>query len=91
MSCILNHKKNITDKSCRITIFRMQKIVFSDHRLIYGFNQACGRDIYKFKCGRVEKNETQVCVLVCVRACVCVCVLSVMFIEYLIQLCISLM
>lgn len=59
VSCILNNKKNVTDKSCRLTIFRMQKIVFSDHRLIYGFNQACGRDIFKFKCGRVEKNETQ--------------------------------
>ena len=73
VSCILNNKKNVTDKSCRLTIFRMQKIVFSDHRLIYGFNQACGRDIFKFKCGRVEKNETQVCLSVCPRPCTNVC------------------
>ena len=80
MSCILNHKKNITDKSCRLTIFRMQKIVFSDHRLIFGFNKACGHDIYKFKCGRVEKNANEVCaeyIPLCVCVCVCVCVCCV--------------
>lgn len=64
----MHNKKNITDKNCRLTIFRMQKIVFSDHRLIFGFNQACGNDIYKFKCGRVEKNNTEVCVCVCMHA-----------------------
>jgi len=61
VSCIMNNKKNITNKDCRLTIFHMQKIIFSDHRLIFGFNQACGTDIYKFKCGSVEKDNNEVC------------------------------
>ena len=54
----------------------MQKIVFSDHRLIFGFNQACGHDIYKFKCGRVEKNNSEVRMCVCISMHACVCCLS---------------
>ena len=60
MACILDNKKNITDRDCRLTLFRIQKVIFSDHRLIYGFNKACGQDIVEVKCGRIEKNETLV-------------------------------
>ena len=60
MACILDNKKNITDRDCRLTLFRIQKVIFSDHRLIYGFNKACGQDIVELKCGRVERNETLV-------------------------------
>ncbi|XP_065915712.1 Golgi apparatus protein 1-like [Dysidea avara] len=60
VACILDNKKNITDRDCQLTLFRMQKVIFSDHRLIYGFNKACGQDIVELKCGRVERNETLV-------------------------------
>lgn len=71
MACILDNKMNITDRNCRLALFRLQKVIFSDHRLIYGFNKACGHDIVELKCGRVEKNDTVVRNMLCVSKRLC--------------------
>ena len=55
--CLIEHLSNVTDRSCRAFLRRMEGIVFSDYRLIHKFVEQCTNDINRLGCGRVERPE----------------------------------
>nr|XP_022342252.1 Golgi apparatus protein 1-like [Crassostrea virginica] len=50
--CLVDNIENVTG-SCRTYLEKMERIVFSDYRLIYHFMEQCGDEINKQKCGRI--------------------------------------
>lgn len=57
LSCLMDNQENITHSSCRQFLTKMERIVFSDYRLIYKFTDACSQDIEKFHCGRLDTSD----------------------------------
>uniref|UniRef100_A0A1A8GJW1 Golgi apparatus protein 1 n=1 Tax=Nothobranchius korthausae TaxID=1143690 RepID=A0A1A8GJW1_9TELE len=60
VSCLVEHRGNITDYQCNQYITKMTSIVFSDYRLICGFMDKCLEDINTLHCGSVTTGEKDV-------------------------------
>ncbi len=57
VSCLVEHRTNISEYQCNQYITKMTSIVFSDYRLICGFMDQCKDDINKLHCGSVNTGE----------------------------------
>lgn len=57
VSCLVDHRPNITEYQCNQYITKMATIVFSDYRLICGFMDRCKDDINVLHCGSVNMGE----------------------------------
>ncbi|KAK7122114.1 hypothetical protein R3I93_023051 [Phoxinus phoxinus] len=57
VSCLVDHRSNISEYQCNQYITKMTSIVFSDYRLICGFMDKCKEDINKLHCGSVTTGE----------------------------------
>uniref|UniRef100_A0A8B9RNC9 Golgi apparatus protein 1 n=1 Tax=Astyanax mexicanus TaxID=7994 RepID=A0A8B9RNC9_ASTMX len=60
VSCLVDHRVNITEYQCSQYITKMTSIVFSDYRLICGFMDKCKEDINTLHCGSVNTGEKDV-------------------------------
>ena len=59
--CLLEVRHNVTENKCKNFLTKMQAVYFSDYRLIKGFVDACQKDVQKYKCGRIEQKDEEVC------------------------------
>ncbi|XP_073709980.1 Golgi apparatus protein 1b isoform X2 [Misgurnus anguillicaudatus] len=57
MSCLVDHRGNITERQCHQYITKMTSIIFSDYRLICGFMDKCREDINTLQCGSIAVGE----------------------------------
>lgn len=57
VSCLVDHRGNITEYQCHQYITKMTAIIFSDYRLICGFMDDCKNDINILKCGSIRLGE----------------------------------
>ncbi|XP_048402447.1 Golgi apparatus protein 1 isoform X1 [Stegostoma tigrinum] len=60
ISCLIEHRANITEYQCRQFITKMTAIIFSDYQLICGFVDSCKNDINQLKCGSIRPGEKDV-------------------------------
>ncbi|XP_072527934.1 Golgi apparatus protein 1 isoform X2 [Salminus brasiliensis] len=60
VSCLVDHRVNITEYQCSQYITKMTSIIFSDYRLICGFMDKCRDDINALHCGSVNTGEKDV-------------------------------
>ncbi|XP_040024135.1 Golgi apparatus protein 1-like [Gasterosteus aculeatus] len=60
VSCLVDHRGNISDYQCNQYITKMTTIVFSDYRLICGFMEKCREDINTLHCGSISTGEKDV-------------------------------
>uniref|UniRef100_A0AAQ4Q8N5 Golgi apparatus protein 1 n=1 Tax=Gasterosteus aculeatus aculeatus TaxID=481459 RepID=A0AAQ4Q8N5_GASAC len=60
VSCLVDHRGNISDYQCNQYITKMTTIVFSDYRLICGFMDKCREDINTLRCGSISTGEKDV-------------------------------
>ena len=60
ISCLIEHKDNLTGSGCKQFLTKMASIVFGDYRLIYKFMDQCNADITKLQCGRLETEDDSV-------------------------------
>ncbi|KAK5866812.1 hypothetical protein PBY51_011357 [Eleginops maclovinus] len=60
VSCLVDHRGNISDYQCNQYITKMTTIVFSDYRLICGFMDKCREDINALHCGSISTGEKDV-------------------------------
>ncbi|XP_048015569.1 Golgi apparatus protein 1 isoform X1 [Megalobrama amblycephala] len=60
VSCLVDHRTNISEYQCNQYITKMTSIVFSDYRLICGFMDKCKEDINKLHCGSVNTGEKDI-------------------------------
>lgn len=61
ISCLLDHKNEITHRPCYHFLVKMGTIIFSDYRLVCDFVSDCTEDIDRHKCARFparSSNET---------------------------------
>lgn len=58
VSCLLDNGNEATTLECRKLLKRMEKLVFSDYRLVYKFTESCREDIRKTECGRLDDGPT---------------------------------
>lgn len=57
MSCLVDHRGNISDYHCKQYVTKMTTIIFSDYRLICGFMDSCRDDINSLRCGSISTGE----------------------------------
>ncbi|KAK3549021.1 hypothetical protein QTP70_025094 [Hemibagrus guttatus] len=57
VSCLVDHRSNITEYQCNQYITKMTSIIFSDYRLICGFMDKCRDDINTLHCGSITTGE----------------------------------
>ncbi|XP_062861293.1 Golgi apparatus protein 1b [Trichomycterus rosablanca] len=57
ISCLVDHRGNITEYQCHQYITKMTSIIFSDYRLICGFMDKCRDDINILHCGSINFGE----------------------------------
>ncbi|KAK1784982.1 hypothetical protein P4O66_018414, partial [Electrophorus voltai] len=57
VSCLVDHRGNITEYQCHQYITKMTSIIFSDYRLICGFMDKCREDINALHCGSITTGE----------------------------------
>ncbi|XP_022535234.1 Golgi apparatus protein 1b isoform X2 [Astyanax mexicanus] len=57
VSCLVDHRGNITEYQCHQYITKMTSIIFSDYRLICGFMDKCREDINVLHCGSITTGE----------------------------------
>lgn len=57
VSCLVDHRGNISDYQCKQYITKMTGIVFSDYRLICGFTDSCRDDINTLHCGSINSGD----------------------------------
>ena len=57
MSCLVDHRGNISEYQCNQYITKMTSIVFSDYHLICGFMNKCRDDINSLHCGSINTGE----------------------------------
>lgn len=57
VSCLVDHRGNISEYQCNQYITKMTTIVFSDYRLICGFMDKCREDINALHCGSISTGE----------------------------------
>uniref|UniRef100_A0A8C5HQP1 Golgi apparatus protein 1 n=1 Tax=Gouania willdenowi TaxID=441366 RepID=A0A8C5HQP1_GOUWI len=60
VSCLVDHRSNITDYQCNQYITKMTSIIFSDYRLICGFMDKCLDDVNILHCGSISTGEKDV-------------------------------
>ncbi|XP_030280961.1 Golgi apparatus protein 1 isoform X3 [Sparus aurata] len=60
VSCLVDHRGNISDYQCNQYITKMTTIVFSDYRLICGFMDKCREDINSLHCGSISTGEKDI-------------------------------
>ncbi|KAK1888292.1 Golgi apparatus protein 1, partial [Dissostichus eleginoides] len=60
VSCLVDHRGNITDYQCNQYITKMTTIVFSDYRLVCGFMDKCREDINTLHCGSISTGDKDV-------------------------------
>ncbi|XP_035769606.1 Golgi apparatus protein 1b [Neolamprologus brichardi] len=54
VSCLVDHRVNISEYQCNQYITKMTSIIFSDYRLICGFMDKCKEDINSLRCGSIN-------------------------------------
>lgn len=54
MSCLVDHRGNISEYQCNQYITKITGIIFSDYRLICGFMDKCKDDINNLHCGSIN-------------------------------------
>ncbi|KAI3377325.1 hypothetical protein L3Q82_008534, partial [Scortum barcoo] len=54
VSCLVDHRSNISEYQCNQYITKMTSIIFSDYRLICGFMDKCKDDINNLHCGSIN-------------------------------------
>ncbi|XP_066290106.1 Golgi apparatus protein 1-like isoform X6 [Branchiostoma lanceolatum] len=59
ISCLMDHKGNISNQQCHQFLVKMTSIVFSDFHLVENFVKDCTGDIQKFQCGRVSSRDEE--------------------------------
>ncbi|KAI5616309.1 Golgi apparatus protein 1, partial [Silurus asotus] len=57
VSCLVDHRSNITEFQCNQYITKMTSIIFSDYRLICGFMDKCREDINTLHCGSIITGD----------------------------------
>uniref|UniRef100_A0A674CYB0 Golgi apparatus protein 1 n=1 Tax=Salmo trutta TaxID=8032 RepID=A0A674CYB0_SALTR len=57
VSCLVDHRGNITEYQCHQYVTKMTSVVFSDYRLICGFMDQCREDINALRCGSINVGE----------------------------------
>lgn len=57
VSCLVDHRANITEYQCHQYITKMTAIIYSDYRLICGFMEDCKTEINNLKCGSIRPGE----------------------------------
>ncbi|OCT84657.1 hypothetical protein XELAEV_18022811mg [Xenopus laevis] len=57
VSCLVDHRVNITEYQCHQYITKMAAIIYSDYRLICGFMEDCKTEIDTLKCGSIRPGE----------------------------------
>ncbi|XP_065147379.1 Golgi apparatus protein 1 isoform X1 [Paramisgurnus dabryanus] len=57
VSCLVDHRSNISEYQCNQYITKMTSIIFSNFRLICGFMDNCKEDINTLHCGSVNTIE----------------------------------
>ncbi|KAM8895295.1 Golgi apparatus protein 1-like isoform 1-T1 [Spinachia spinachia] len=60
LSCLVDHRANVSDYQCNQYVTKMTSIVFSDYRLICGFMDKCRDDINRLRCGSVNVGHKDV-------------------------------
>ncbi|XP_064817041.1 Golgi apparatus protein 1-like, partial [Oncorhynchus masou masou] len=60
VSCLVDHRGNITEYQCHQYITKMTSIIFSDYRLICGFMDKCREDINTLRCGSINVGEKDI-------------------------------
>ncbi|XP_055756037.1 Golgi apparatus protein 1-like isoform X2 [Salvelinus fontinalis] len=60
VSCLVDHRGNITEYHCHQYITKMTSIIFSDYRLICGFMDKCREDINTLRCGSISFGEKDI-------------------------------
>ncbi|XP_041917694.1 Golgi apparatus protein 1b isoform X1 [Alosa sapidissima] len=57
VSCLVDHRGNISERQCHQYVTKMATIIFSDFRLICGFMDKCREDINTLHCGSISTGE----------------------------------
>lgn len=57
VSCLVDHRGNISEYQCNQYVTKMTSIVFSDYRLICGFMDKCKEDINQLHCGSINVGQ----------------------------------
>ncbi|XP_034733978.1 Golgi apparatus protein 1-like [Etheostoma cragini] len=60
VSCLVDHRANVSEYQCNQYITKMTSIVFSDYRLICGFMDKCKDDINSLRCGSINVGHKDV-------------------------------
>ncbi|KAF1393199.1 hypothetical protein PFLUV_G00036030 [Perca fluviatilis] len=60
VSCLVDHRANVSEYQCNQYITKMTSIVFSDYRLICGFTDKCKEDINSLRCGSINVGQKDV-------------------------------
>uniref|UniRef100_A0A8C9Z5T9 Golgi apparatus protein 1 n=1 Tax=Sander lucioperca TaxID=283035 RepID=A0A8C9Z5T9_SANLU len=60
VSCLVDHRANVSEYQCNQYITKMTSIVFSDYRLICGFMDKCKEDINSLRCGSINVGQKDV-------------------------------
>uniref|UniRef100_A0A667Z3W1 Golgi apparatus protein 1 n=1 Tax=Myripristis murdjan TaxID=586833 RepID=A0A667Z3W1_9TELE len=60
VSCLVDHRGNISEYQCNQYITKMTSIIFSDYRLICGFMDKCRDDINTLHCGSISTGEKDI-------------------------------
>ncbi|XP_067105723.1 Golgi apparatus protein 1b isoform X1 [Osmerus mordax] len=60
VSCLVDHRGNITENHCQQYVTKMTSIIFSDYRLICGFMDKCREDINTLHCGSISTGEKDI-------------------------------
>uniref|UniRef100_A0A3B5M3A0 Golgi apparatus protein 1 n=1 Tax=Xiphophorus couchianus TaxID=32473 RepID=A0A3B5M3A0_9TELE len=57
VSCLVDHRGNISEYQCNQYITKITSIIFSDYRLICGFMDKCKEDINSLRCGSINVGQ----------------------------------
>uniref|UniRef100_A0A3P8VUW5 Golgi apparatus protein 1 n=1 Tax=Cynoglossus semilaevis TaxID=244447 RepID=A0A3P8VUW5_CYNSE len=60
VSCLVDHRGNISDYQCNQYVTKMTGIIFSDYRFICGFTDKCKEDINSLHCGSINVGHKDV-------------------------------
>ncbi|CAG12492.1 unnamed protein product, partial [Tetraodon nigroviridis] len=60
VSCLVDHRGNISEYQCNQYIAKMAGIIFSDYKLICGFTDKCKEDINNLRCGSINVGHKDV-------------------------------
>uniref|UniRef100_A0A3P9KDK4 Golgi apparatus protein 1 n=1 Tax=Oryzias latipes TaxID=8090 RepID=A0A3P9KDK4_ORYLA len=60
VSCLVDHRGNISEYQCNQYVTKMTSIVFSDYRLICGFMDKCKEDINLLHCGSINVGQKDI-------------------------------